>query len=59
MEDQSATLMAGKHLQGIDIRNPPDSGGKSFRKAILLGNRVRGVPNGDKRTEEGEESSRS
>jgi hypothetical protein len=47
-----------KHLQYIDLRDRPDFGGKAFRKAILLGNRVRGVPNGDKRAEEGKESCR-
>jgi hypothetical protein len=58
MEDQSATPMARKHLQYIDIRAQPDSGRKAFRKAILLGTRVRGVPNGDKRAQEGKDSSR-
>jgi hypothetical protein len=58
MEFQCTTLMAGKHLQGIDIRYQPDCGGKSFWKAILLGTRVRGVPNGDKRAEEGKDPSR-
>jgi hypothetical protein len=58
MEGQSAPAMAGKHRQSIDIRGLPDSGDKSFRKAILLGNWVRGVLNGDKRAEEGKESGR-
>jgi hypothetical protein len=59
IKDQSATPMAVNHLQCIDIHDRPDFGGEAFRKAILLGTRVRGVPNGDKRAEEGKESSRS
>jgi hypothetical protein len=57
MEDQSATKMAGKHLLNIGIRDRPDSGGKAFRKAILVRNSGKGVLNGDKRAEEGKESS--